>query len=175
MIMTTISFSMPTTLTLDELSAMDSKQLENLYRAGCLPETFATLDGTPKGRMLAVRYLDHAPFLSVVTAWAESSFFPWDGKNFQATGPVTGKGINRIKLLKEFRWYPFEARLERSLIDGKECIYLDYEQPDNPWFIRRIRDELREVAPRLFLGTAMWKDGQGGAALVLWFALDNHG
>lgn len=173
--MTTASFSMPTTLTLNDLSAMDSEQLENLYRAGCLPETFAALDGTPKGRMLAVRHLDHAPFFGVVTTLAKSSLFPWDGKNFQATSPTTGKGINRITLLKQFRWYPFEARVERSLIDGKECIYLDYEQPDNPWFIRRIRDELREVAPRLFLGTAMWKDGRGGAALVLWFALDNHG
>ena len=35
-----------------------------------------------------------------------------------------------------------------------------------------IRDEIREVSDGLFMGPAMWKDGKGGATLVLWFAVD---
>ena len=52
---------------------------------------------------------------------------------------------------------------------------LDYEQPGNPWFIRQIHDELREVAPGLFVGPAMWKRSEADPVNVLWFALDARG
>jgi hypothetical protein len=42
---------------------------------------------------------------------------------------------------------------------------------ENPFFIRRIRDELREVAPRLFLGPAMADVGDK-PKLILYFACD---
>ena len=50
---------------------------------------------------------------------------------------------------------------------------LDYDLADNPWAIRQIHDEVREVSPGLFLGPAMWKT-EGAPAFVLWFALDTR-
>ena len=43
----------------------------------------------------------------------------------------------------------------------------------NPGTIPKIHDEVREVAPGLFLGPAMWK-GADKKTLVLWFALDSR-
>lgn len=159
-------------LTLDDLSEKSASELEALYRGGTLPRNFSALNGTPKGRMLAIRHVDKTPLFGPIGAFSKLSVFPWDGKSFKATGERTGEGINRINLVGKFNWFPFKTYVQPSVIDGRDCIYLDYEQPGNPFFIARIRDELREVSPGLFLGPAMWKTGNGGAALILWFAID---
>ncbi len=162
-------------LTLDALSDMASEQLDALYRQGQLPESMARLDGKPKGRMLAVRGLDTTPLSFPLRLLASSRLFPWAGKSFRSATDKTGEGINRINLtLSQRTWFPFNTVIEPSVIDGKPCIYLDYDLAGNPWFVRRIRDELREVAPGLFLGPAMWKQKDAGAMLVLWFAIDTR-
>lgn len=167
----TAGFSYPG-LTLDSLSDKSVDALEGIYREGKMPRSFAALNGTPKGRMLAVRHVDKTLLFGPLSAISKLSVFPWDGKSFSSTSDSTGDGINRINLVGKFNWFPFKTYVVPSVIDGKDCIYLDYEQPGNPWFIGKIRDELREVAPGLFLGPAMWKTADGGASLVLWFAID---
>ena len=69
------------------------------------------------------------------------------------------------------RLFPFETRLGTSLVDGRPAFVLDYDLDDNPGWIRRIHDEIREIEAGLFLGPAMWKSGRE-RTLVLWFALD---
>lgn len=162
-----------TQLTLDDLSDMNVEELDSLYRQGSMPSSFKALDGTPKGRMLAVRGIDKTPSFAPLSFISKASVFPWDGKSFNAINDTRGNGINRINLtvLKQ-NWFPFNTVMQPSVIDGKDCIYLDYDLPENPWFIRKIRDELREVSPGLFLGPAMWKTGSDSASLVLWFAID---
>lgn len=172
--MTTASATRSPDLTLDDLSALNVDELDALYRAGTLPASLKALNGTPKGRMLAIRGLDKTFLFAPISAFSKLSVFPWDGKSFKASNDTAGEGINRINLLARMDWFRFKTRIEPSVIDGKDCIYLDYEQPGNPFFIARIRDELREVAPGLFLGPALWKTGKGGAALVLWFAIDTR-
>ena len=51
-----------------------------------------------------------------------------------------------------------------------DAVQLDYDNPGNPGFIRAIKDEVRVVAPGLFLGQAylMWR---GQPRLVLYFGL----
>ena len=66
--------------------------------------------------------------------------------------------------------FPFDTSVGPSAIDGAPCIVLDYDKPNNPFFIRAIRDELREVAPGLFLGPAMVRLG-ASAKLALYFAI----
>lgn len=160
-------------LTLNDLSEMNVAELDNLYRQGIMPATFKALNGTPKGRMLAIRGVDKTPLFGPINFFSKASIFPWDGKSFKAINDNQGTGINRINLtvLKQ-NWFPFNTEVQPSVIDGKDCIYLDYDLPENPWFIRKIRDELREVSPGLFLGPAMWKTGNNSASLVLWFAID---
>ena len=170
---TTASQFTDSAMTLDRLSDMSVTELDELYRQGSLPASFKALDGTPEGRMLAVRGVEKTPLASPIRLLAGANFFPWEGKSFSAISDTQGSGINRINLaVSRQDWFPFNTVVAPSVIDGKDCIYLDYDLPENPWFIRKIRDELREISPGLFLGPAMWKT-RHGATLVLWFAIDN--
>lgn len=159
-------------MTLDDLSAMSFEDLEKLYRAGTVPPDLSVLDNKPKGRMLAVRGVDRTPLAGVLRTVAKLPVFPWDGKTLTADDATSGEGINRVQLGVSMDWFKFKTRVEPSVIDGADTIVLDYEQPGNPWFIRKIHDELREVAPGMFVGPAMWKRGASEPANVLWFALD---
>jgi hypothetical protein len=161
-------------LTLDDLSAMSFDELEALFLGGTIPADMSALDNHPKGRMVAVRGLHKLPVHKVIVAASKHVRFPWDGKSLSSTGDLTSDGINRMKLGVNLNLFPFKTRIEPSVIDGEPAIYLDYEQKGNPIFIKKIRDELREIEPGLFLGPAMWKTGKNSAALVLWFALDGR-
>ncbi len=173
------------TLHLDALASRTSAELANLYAGGTVPDTLAFLDGDLVGRMLAVHALDAPPLAFLVTHLARHHGFPWGGKSFAASSRTTGSGINRVRLFGEHRIFPFTTRVEPSHLDGKPCVVLDYDQVENPGFIRAIHDEVREVESGLFLGPACLKrfsllpplrSGQvGGPLRVLWFALDARG
>jgi hypothetical protein len=159
-------------LTLDGLAALDATALGRVYEQGRVPASFASLDGAPRGRMLApVGPLGRGPAAGAVRKLSASRVFPWAGKSFTSSAAAEGTGINRVRLGKTREWFPFATRVEDSAIDGKPTIVLDYDKPENPRLIRRIHDELREVAPGLFLGPAMWK-AKNGKRLLLWFAID---
>lgn len=159
--------------TLDELAQQSEATLRARYEAGSAPAEFFQRAGRPKGRMLAVRGLGSPGPFEALRRLSAHRAFPWGGKSFMTRASELGAGVNRVRLGRaRFEWYPFETKLDRSLIDDRPTILLDYDKPENPFFIRRIRDELREIAPGLFLGPAMWRDDRGGAAFVLWFALD---
>jgi hypothetical protein len=158
---------------LDDLAEMASPALESLYRASGVGKGIPALVGRPKGRMLAVRGTDATPAFGAVAAVARQRFFPWDGKSFSSLGADEGAGVNRVKaILRMLDLFTFRTRVEPSVVDERPCVYLDYEQPGNPFFIAKIRDEIREVSPGLWLGPAMWKTGPRTAAHVLWFAVD---
>jgi hypothetical protein len=165
--------SFATSLTLDDLAAKSFAELEALYRAGRAPASLADVDGALEGRMLAVRRLDRGPVGAALRRFAASKSFVWAGKTFRASHAEGGRGINRVVLppvLGRQDLFPFVTSIQPSLVDGRDTIVLDYDQPENPPYIRKIHDELRQVAPGLFLGPAMWQSG-GAATTVLWFAL----
>jgi hypothetical protein len=122
--------------------------------------------------MLSVRSLDHGVIGSALRRFSGAMSFPWGGKSFHGSGDA-GTGINRVHLLGRHQLFPFATFFRPSVLDGKPCIALDYDQPDNPAWIRSIHDEIREIEPGLFLGPAMWKTARG-PSFVLWFALDTH-
>ena len=167
----------PGRLTLDDLAAMDARALRERYTHGTCPTDLRLIDGKPKGRMLTVRRAGFAPVAPLLRAFAASASFPWDGKTFFGDSEHAGRGINRVRIAgAKFDAFDFATRVGPSLVDGKSTIVLDYAQPDNPPYIQKIHDEIRDVGERLFLGPAMWKRDGGGAAHVLWFALDfGHG
>lgn len=160
--------------TLDELAALGVDELEAVYRRGTVPASLHALDGSPLCRMLSVRGIS-GPVAAGLRAFARSEAFPWAGKSFSAKDDAEGTGINRVRLAGTRRWFPFETRVDASAIDGEPCILLDYDLAANPKPIRMIRDELREVAPGLFLGPAMLDTGKGDPRLVLFFACDCSG
>jgi hypothetical protein len=74
------------------------------------------------------------------------SLFVWQGKSFD--GPhgvlrnrITALGVNAIVA---------EVYKGPSQFDGKECIVLDYSKTS--LVAQRIRDEIRLIAPKLYLG-----------------------
>lgn len=156
-------------VTLDDLTRMGVAELGRIYEQGSVPGSLAALDGTPHGRMLAlVGPAGRGPALGAIRRVAASRAFPWRGKSFRSKDATHGEGINRAIVLGDL--YRFETRIDTSAIDGAPCVLLNYDLPENPFFIRAIRDELREVAPGLFLGPAML-DGDR-PKLVLYFAID---
>lgn len=56
------------------------------------------------------------------------------------------------------------------LVEGCPAFQLNYDNADNPFFIRAIKDEVRQVAPGLFLGQA-YVVLFGRPRLALYFAL----
>ena len=161
-------------LTLADLARMPPSDLAQLYAQGRCPH-LPDLDGAPPGRMLAVvGPLGRRPGRSVLRRLAASTPFPWRGKSFSSAAEDEGEGINRVRLPVRARdLYRFETRYEPSILDGGPCVFLDYDLPSNPFFIRAIRDELRQVSDGLFLGPALANLGHGHR-LVLWFAIDHQ-
>jgi len=152
------------TLSLDELSLMSVGELEGVYRAGSVPYSLEALNGELRGRVLTmVGPGGRAPLVDIIRAIEASDGFPWAGKTFTASSPIEGTGINRMRLPggRQRNWFPFATSMARSAVDDEPCILLDYDNSHdadadaNPWLIRKIRDELREVAPKLFLGPAL--------------------
>ncbi len=161
-------------LTLDALAERSYDSLEAMYRRAACPGSLRAADGALRGRMLAVRGIDVSPVASLVRAFAGSRSFVWEGKTFEVRTEQEGKGINRIAIpgvLGRQNLFPFATRLGPSALDEGRALILDYDLPENPPWIRRIHDEVREVEPGLFLGPAMWK-AASGPTTVLWFALD---
>jgi len=158
---------------LDDLAALPCRELAELYAHGTVPESLAALDGDLIGRMLAVRGLDRGLPFRALSSFARQAGFPWGGKSFRSKDASHGTGINRLHLAKagRHRVFPFATSFASSVLDARPCVLLDYDDPDNPAAIRAIHDEVRQVAPGLFLGPACVKRGRT-PALVLWFALD---
>jgi hypothetical protein len=104
--------------------------------------------------MLAWRKPESGPLASLPHSFGTSSSFPWKGKSFQSQDNDQGEGINRVTFFGKRRWFPFTTRFGRSFLDGKSTFVLDYSGPANPPLIRSIVDEVREVAPRLYVGPA---------------------
>jgi hypothetical protein len=161
-------------MTLGDLSRMDDATLSRLYAGGGVPDHLRALDGDLRGRMLAVRRLDRGPVARALAAFAGGDGFPWAGKSFAADDAGHGKGINRVRLFGRHRLFPFHTSIGKSVMDGAAAVVLDYDLPDNPGAIRAIHDEVREVAPGLYLGPACIKrrGGKGVPIVALWFALD---
>ena len=153
--------------TLDDLLALDAPALAALYRGARVPR-LGDVAGALRGRMLAVVGLP-APLAGPVRAWAGSAWFPWRGKSFQPLGADRGEGINRV-VSDRLRLFRFETAIGPSRAGAFDALQLDYDLPSNPFFIRAIKDELRELRPGLWLGQAYAQLG-AAAHLVLYFGL----
>jgi len=166
----------PAALDLDKLASRTFDELEQMYRAAPEPTSLRGVDGKPRGRMLAVLAVSKGLVGEGLRRFAASRSFVWDGKTFASESDTLGKGHNRVQLpglLGRQGLFPFETRIDASSVDGRKAIILDYDLSANPPYIRAIHDEIREVAPGLYLGPAMVKTARGPAT-VLWFALDTR-
>jgi hypothetical protein len=152
---------------LDELLALDAPALEALYCAASVP-ALADLSGDLRGRLLAWPALP-GTVGDLVRALAGSARFPWRGKSFRPADAGAGAGSNRLfgDRLKLFR---FTTAIGPSRAGAFDAVQLDYDHRGNPFFIRAIKDEVRQLRPGLYLGQG-YVQLRGSAHLVLYFGL----
>ena len=129
-------------ITVPDLLKMSQAQLDELFTnspPGAIP------DGEAKGTAII------APGTTYTDEIAEFiNHFAWQGKNFDAK-----KGALRNRILP-FGFNAIIAKVYKgpSWLDDKECIVLDYSETS--LLAHWIRDEIREVAPGLYLGKVYW-------------------
>lgn len=76
----------------------------------------------------------------------------WLGKRFSA---ATSRGINSFDddTDGQREQYPFRTYVGKGLRDlGTDVFKIDYNVPENPWWLRTILDEIVEIDPGHYLG-----------------------
>jgi len=130
------------TITVPDLLKMSQAQLDDLFTQsppGEIP------DGEANGTAII------APGTTYTAEIAQLiNHFAWQGKTFDAK-----KGVLRNRILP-FGLNAIIAKVYKapSWLDGKECIVLDYSETS--LLAHWIRDEIRLIAPRLYLGKVYW-------------------
>jgi hypothetical protein len=121
---------------------MPQSQLDDLFEkspAGDIP------DGEAKGTAIiapGTKYTAHIAELI--------NHFAWQGKVFDSQ-----KGLLRNEILTlGMRAIIAKIYKAPSWLDGKECIVLDYSETS--LLAHWIRDEIRLIAPRIYLGKVYW-------------------
>ncbi len=131
---------MPTTV--QQLLTMSQAELDALFTASEPGEI-------PTGEAAGTAII--APGTSYTAEIARAiNLFAWQGKIFDAaTGTLRNKilafGINAV-IAKVYK--------DKSWLDGKECIVLDYSETS--LVAQWIRDEIRQIQPQLYLGKVYW-------------------
>lgn len=138
--------------TLDDLAKIDPDGLMALYKSARTPR-LEDLDGKLVGRMLAVPRLQQPNVKRFLDRFARSGLFPWQGKTFSHETAEHGHGVNRL-LGERVTWFRFHTSVGPSHAGDFDAVNLDYGQDGNPPLVRRVKDEVREVAPGLWLGLA---------------------
>ena len=154
---------------LDALLDRPSRELELLYREARVPH-LGDVRGHLRGRMLAWPMLDRRPVIAgALRAFAGSRGFPWRGKSFRPHDEDRGEGINRV-FTDRLRLFRFDTSIGPSRAGSFDALQLDYDLDGNPGIIRRIKDEIREIEPGVWLGQAYFATRRR-AILWLYFGL----
>ena len=92
----------------------------------------------------------------------------WQGKVIDLYPPKYDTGV-LVNKISPFGLNLIVAKIYRdaSWMDGNETIVIDYSKTS--LFARKIRDEIREIEPGLYLGKVWW-----GKQRILDFALETH-
>jgi hypothetical protein len=128
--------------TVAELLKMSQSELDALFSAH---ESGPIPDGEAKGTAII------APGTSFSDEIAAAvNIFAWQGKVFDAK-----HGFLRNNILP-FGLKAIVAKVykDKSWLDGKECIVLDYSETS--LVAQWIRDEIRLIGPDLYLGKVYW-------------------
>jgi hypothetical protein len=150
------------------LSHLAPAELARRFADAHAPGDLAAIDGEP----ICLALL---PGGSRVARWAASDRCPWIGKTFHHEHPGRLIGHNRLRLLGGARALAFTANLGASLLDGRPSLIIRYDTPGNtnPWWQRRLHDELRELEPGLLAGPVAWLARRRPRTLC-YFAIDLH-
>lgn len=129
---------MPTITDPNQFLTMSGAQLDELFRNSPAGEI-------PTGKTDGVAIVASGTAISDEIAHFVN-FFTWKGKIFD---PTKGQLINRIGII-EHPLIVAKVYKDKSWFDDKECIVIDYSKTSI--LAHSIRDEIREVAPGIYLG-----------------------
>ncbi len=139
--------------TLDDLAALATPQLEQLYRQSA-PGPVPT--GKVKGRALY-------PDARFGVARSRAARAVWQGKVFR---PEDSTAVNRFFGMRVIEGNVYAGP---SWLDGGPAMILDYQGTSRLY--GNYRDEIRQVAPGLYLGL-MYARTEPGPSLKMYFAFD---
>jgi hypothetical protein len=159
--------------------------LNNLFRAGTPPDP--PLHGRYAGALVA---LDIVPGLTQLTRMIVSAWLPWQGKTFDAAQAQGDNIFTRDSLAlahlywplyrgyvddspQTYRAFAFRTYIAPGLVDpDRQVLKIDYDLPANPRLsLRRVLDELVQIAPGFYLGKAHVHWWWGQWQLVAYFSL----
>ena len=143
-------------LTSSQLLRMSGPELEALYRQG-------QAVGISAGRIRGTAIL--APGTRRNPAMAMGTRAVWQGKIFDPTG---SSAVNRFFGLPIVRAQVYQ---DQSWLDGAPALVLDYSRTSRVY--AQNRDEIRQVAPGLFLGL-MYARTLPQPSLRMYFALESQ-
>lgn len=158
--------------------------LDDMFRSARPPQV---LDGRYRGELVGV---DIAPGLTQYAGFVQNRFRPWRGKTFDAgrgrgdnifgkgAGPwfkvlMPSYGARRPDTSETFHAFDFRTYLAPAVLDpGVQALKIDYDLPENPaQTIRRVLDELVELADGYYLGRAFLRGRSGAWRRVAYFTL----
>jgi hypothetical protein len=145
--------------TVDQWLKMSRAQLDIIYKKskpGNIPQGDTTGTAIFAGNFLARSFASTARTLA------------WQGKIFDLFSPDFNSGVvvNKVSPLG-LNLIVAKTYRSKSWMDGKDTIVIDYS--GTSLFARKIRDEIREVVPGLYLGKVWF-----GKMRILDFALETH-
>lgn len=96
-------------------------------------------------------------------------FRRWQGKRFLSNNNT---GVNVLKRRgQSVERYAFTTRPAKGLSDRTlDVLQLDYNRPENPWWLRRVTDEMVEVSAGKYLGKVYvrWLPGPPLSVAYFW-------
>jgi hypothetical protein len=159
--------------------------LNDIFRQGWSPQPAP--DGRYRGELVA---LDIAPGLTQLGELITAAWLPWQGKRFDAAESCGDNIFTRDSLLlahlywplyrgyvndgpNTYRAFAFQTYVGPGLTDSdRQVLKIDYDIPANPRLsIRRILDEVVQVADDVYLGKAHLKWWWGRWQIVAYFSL----
>jgi len=146
----------PSEVTLAGLLRMSPAELEMAYRQGAAM-------AIPEGRIRGTALLQ--PGTRRTRALSRGARLFWQGKVFE---PGQTTAVNRFFGLRLIRAQVYQGP---SWLDGQPSLVLDYSQTSRIYADNR--DEIRQVAPGLFLGL-MYDRTTAPPSLVMYFALETR-
>jgi hypothetical protein len=76
----------------------------------------------------------------------------WRGKYFNSADQT---GLNNFQIGESvYQQFKFKTYVGKGLLDDKEVLKIDYDLPENPFFVRWVVDEIVEVERGKYLGKA---------------------
>jgi hypothetical protein len=143
-------------VTLDQLLQMSPAQLDAVYRQG-------TAVAIPEGRIRGTAIL--SPGTRRTRVLSRGARLMWQGKVVE---PGQTSAVNRFFGMRIVRGQVYQGP---SWLDGQPSLVLDYSQTSRVY--ANNRDEIRQVAPGLFLGL-MYDRTTAPPGLAMYFALDSQ-